>query len=177
MKDQLLNILRFNKIFWWIILVLVFLNLVFLSFIARAQRNRIDELQKTYHIKRSAHLPQGDKNQQKFLKAKEDIQFFKETLPSKTEFTEVASELSDTLSRNQLSFGKIVYKPEPVNFQGIWQYKTSFSVNGKYPDIKAFLADIQESKTLFCIESLSFSHRLGEEGSLDMRLTITTYFK
>ena len=175
MNNQLINIFRFNKVFWWIIFFLVILNLVFFSFIARAQRNRIGELQETYNTKRRAQLPQIDSDQQKFIKAKEDIQIFKGTLPSRSEFTEIAAELFEILRRNQLYAGKIVYKPESVNSQGLWPYATSFTINGKYPALKAFLADIQESKTLFCIETLSLSNRSGEEESVDMKIAITTY--
>ena len=175
MNNQLLNVFRFNKILWWIIFLLVILNLVFFSFIARAQRNRIEELQETYNIKRRVQIPQIDSNQQKFLNAKEDIQVFKETLPSRTEFTDIAAELYEILRRNQLYAGKIVYKPESVGSHGLWQYATSFTINGKYSALKAFLADIQESKTLFCIERLSFSNRSGEEESVDMKVAITTY--
>jgi Tfp pilus assembly protein PilO len=176
MNNQLLNVFRFNKVFWWIIFSLVILNLVFFTFIARAQKNSIVELQEAYNTKRRAHVPQIDSNQQKFIKAKEDIQTFKETLPSRTEFADIAAELFEILRRNQLKAGKIIYKPESVESHGLWQYSTSFTLNGKYSALKAFLADIQESKTLFCIEGLSFSNRLGEEESVDMKVTITTYF-
>ena len=177
MPNHLINIFRFNRVFWWVISALLILNLFFFTVFAKSQRSGISELQNIYKIKRKAQLPQKDPNQERFIQAKKDLLFFKEQLPPRTRFTDIASELFETLRRNNLYAGKTVYKPEAVDFQGIWKYTTSFTVSGQYPDLKAFLADIQQSKTLFCIENISFSSLMGEDEFVDMKLTISTYFK
>ncbi|MBW1911628.1 MAG: type 4a pilus biogenesis protein PilO [Deltaproteobacteria bacterium] len=176
-SNRFINIFRFNRIFWWIICFLLVFNLASYLTVIGHQRNKIDELRHQYNLKRKAKLPQMDDKQQRFVQAKEDIQFFKEQLSSRTDFSEVAVELFEILNRHGLSVDNTVYKPETADFQGLLKYTTSFTVNGKYPPLKAFLADIQESRTLFCIESLSFTNRSEGDESIDMKLNLATYFR
>ena len=177
MNAQLRNIFRFNKVFWWIITFILILNLGFFATIGRSQKKRISDLQNEYRVKRQAQQPQKDPKQEKFLLAKQDIKKFREGLPLKMKFTDVASEIFNILRKHRLSATKIIYKPEPMEAQRMVKYSTSFTISGEYQDLKTFLADMQESTTLFCIESLSFSDRLGEEETVDLKLRISTYFK
>ena len=177
-SNRLINLFRFNKIFWWAICIFVALNLVFFIVIGGHQRDRMNTLQNLYQAKRKITLPKKkDDNQQRLIQAKEDIQHFKKELPPRTQFAGDAAELYETLHRHPLSVGNIVYKPEGAGAQNLVKYSTSFTVKGKYNDLKAFLGDIQESKTLFSIESLSFTNRSKDEQSVDMIIKIATYLR
>lgn len=122
-------------------------------------------------------LPKRNFEQDTYDQAKKEIQFFKNQLPARTDFSEVTVELFEILNRHGLSFSNTVYKQEASELQGLLKYTASLTVNGKYPPLKAFLADIQESRSLFCIQSLSFRNRSEEDESVDMKLDLATYFR
>ncbi|MBN1627423.1 MAG: hypothetical protein JW944_12950 [Deltaproteobacteria bacterium] len=177
MHSRFVNIFRFNKIFWWVICLLLILNVVFYMAFRKRQTNRIYELHNAYYEKRSSQVSQTEGNgKDLFLQARDDIKFFIEGLPERKEFTETTAELFDIFKRYQIDMGQTVYKPESVDYSGLFKYSTSLSIKGAYPTLKALLADIQESGNLFCIEDLSFTGNNGA-GTLEMKVKISTYFR
>ena len=176
MYRQLLNIFHFNKVFWWIICFILIANIFFFATFGRSQKIRINELQKTYNIKRSSPTLKQDIDHEPYFLARDDINTFKEMLPEKKDFAETAAELFMILNSHSIDIGQTVYKPEPVDFKGLFKYTTSLSVLGSYSSLKALLADIQESKALFCIEGLSISDS-SKEGTVEMKLDIAAFFK
>jgi Tfp pilus assembly protein PilO len=176
MIRQILNIFHFNKLFWWIICILLVSNIVFFAAIRERQKNRINELHALYNAKRSTPTQKKDSDQAPFLQAKDDIRSFTENLPVKKDFAKTASELFLIFNKHQIDVGQTVYKPESVDYNGLFKYSTSLTINGSYKSIKALLADIQESRTLFCIEALSIASG-AEEGLAEMKIKIATYFR
>lgn len=176
MNGKLKNIFRFNRIFWWVICLLLVCNIIFFLVIRGNQKNRLNELQTKYNAGRNVQAPKKDENQARFIKAKEDIDFFKEKLPEKKDFAETPLELITILKRHRLDVGQSIYKPEDVDVKGLLKYSTSLSIKGSYPVLKAVLADIQESRTLFCIENLSISG-IPEGGTAELKIKIAAYFR
>jgi hypothetical protein len=162
--------------FWWIICFLLISNIVFFAIVRVNQRNMINKLQNRYNIARASQTIKVDDNQERFSKAKEDFESFKGKLPEKKDFAEVAAELLAIIKRHEINIGNTVYKPESVDVKGLFKYTTSLNIKGSYPSLKALLADIQESKTLFCIENLSISNLPGED-FVEMKIKIATYFR
>lgn len=70
----------------------------------------------------------------------------------------------------------MTFKPELADNFLLWKYTTSFKVSGQYAKLKGLLAEIQESSSLFCIESLSFKNQSKNEELVDLNLSISTYF-
>jgi len=120
--------------------------------------------------------PKKDENQERFIKARADIELFKEKLPEKKDFAETASELFGILKKHRLDVGQSIYKPEAIDVKGLYKYSTSLNIKGSYTVLKTVLADIQESRTLFCIENLSISAGPGD-GAAEMKLKIAAYFR
>ena len=176
MYRKLLNIIHFNKLFWWIICLLLVSNIVFYTAIRERQKSRINELQALYNAKRSAPTQKKNSDQAPYLQAQDDIISFKENLPAKKDFAKTASELFLIFKKHQVGIGQIVYKPESVDYNGLFKYSTSLAINGSYQSIKALLADIQESRTLFCIEAISIVSS-AEESSVEIKIKIATYFR
>jgi len=176
MYSRLLNIFHFNKVFWWIICILIVSNIVFFAAVRGRQKNRITELHELYKAKRSAPALKNNNDQAPFLQAEDDIKTFLNALPESKNFSETAAELLSILKKNQIDAGQTVYKPESVDLNGLYKYSTSLNIKGSYKSLKTVLADIQESRSLFCIETLSISGK-PDEGSLDMKLKIATYFR
>lgn len=178
MYSRFINIFRFNRIFWWVICLLLVSNIIFFVIFRKIQENRIDELHNLYKVKRSSPTLKKDKDndQKPFLQARDDINTFKGKLPERKDFAETAAELLTILKKHQIDIGQTVYKPESIDFEDLFKYTTTLSIKGGYPSIKALLADIQESKSLFCIEALSISNNPGES-PVEMRIKIATYFR
>ena len=122
-------------------------------------------------------LPGMKDKQDVFVEAKKEIQFFKNQLPARTDISEFTAELFEILNRHGLSFSNTVYKQEDSDLQDLLKYTASLTINGKYASLKAFLADIQESRSLFCIQSLLFKNKSEEDESIDMQLNLATYFR
>lgn len=176
MNGKIKNIFRFNRIFWWVICLLLVCNIIFFLTIRGNQKNRLNELQTQYNAGRNVQAPKKDENQARFIKAKGDIDFFKEKLPEKKDFAETASELFAILKKHRLDVGQSIYKPEAIDVKGLYKYSTSLNIKGSYTVLKTVLADIQESRTLFCIENLSIS--TGQvDSTVEMKLKIAAYFR
>lgn len=176
MYGKLINIFRYNKIFWWVICFLLISNIVFFLTIGESQKKRINELQNRYNIERNSKSAKADNSQNLYIKAKSDIEFFESNLPERKNFAETAGELFAILKKNRIETGQTIYKPESVDIKGLFKYTTSLSVKGDYPSLKAVLAEIQESRTLFCIENLSVSSNQADN-SAEMKIKIAAYFR
>jgi hypothetical protein len=176
MYRQFINIFHFNKIFWWIICILLALNIVFYAAIQERQKSRINELQALYNANRSVPAQKKNSDQASYLQAQDDIRSFKEGLAGMKDFAATASELFTIFKRHQIDIGQTVYKPESSDYKGLLKYSTSLTIRGSYKSIKALLADIQESRTLFCIEALSIAGNPGER-TVEMKIKIATYFR
>ncbi|MBN1848458.1 MAG: type 4a pilus biogenesis protein PilO [Deltaproteobacteria bacterium] len=177
-SSQILNTIRFNKFFWIVFGLIVICNLLFHMTIGKYQKKRIDELHEEYLIKRMVKAPQKNIDQVRFLQARRDIQSFVNRLSQRTEFPVLVSELFQLLHRHGLSMDKMSYHPESIDFYDLLKFTTNFSVVGKYAPIKAFLADLQESKTFFCIDNLSITNRSSQdEESIEMAFQVSMFFR
>ena len=151
-------------------------NIVFFTTYRESQKNRINELQKLYNEKRNLQTLKKDNTQEPFLQAREDINSFLGGLPEKKDFTETAAELFAIIKEHRIDIGKTVYKPESVDFNGLSKYTTALNIKGDYASLKALLADIQESRNLFCIEDLAISNSPGES-LVELKIKIAAYFR
>jgi hypothetical protein len=86
-------------------------------------------------------------------------------------------EVLELLAGNGLPRVNMSFAPESANFPNLMRYTTSFSVSGEYPQLKAFLAALQNSKTLFCIEGLSLANQTGDSGPVALQLKLALYLR
>ncbi len=174
---QLVQVFRFNKWFWGVLCLLVVANiLAYFLFIAQ-QQVKIDKLQISYRKSRTLSSTNNDLMYRKLSRTQKDIQAFKARLPASSQFTDIVVELFEALDKQGLVVAKISYKPETIAKQGLLKYTTSFMITGSYSRLKAFLADIQNSEKLLCIENFSLGNRSAEKETVDMKLTLATYFR
>ena len=173
----LVHVFRFNKLFWGVLCLLVVANLFFYFLFIAHQRVEIDELQISYRKSRALSSTNDDLIYRKLDRAKKDIHAFKVQLPGSSRFTDIVMGLFEALHNQGLTISKMSYKPETIASEGLLKYTTSFIVTGSYSRLKAFLADIQNSKDLLCVEHISFGNRSGDKEVVDMKLTLATYFQ
>ena len=173
--DRIIDKLRYNKIFWSTCCVILLLNLFFYALIIKKQSKKIDELR--YLYAKTRNIGTFDKNDKtaKHILAKDAMQSFRDKLLNKSAFPDHVKELYYIINGQGLSISTMTFKPEPVNNLLLWKYTTSFKVSGQYAKLKGLLAEIQESPSLFCIESLSFKNQSKNEELVDLNLSISTY--
>ena len=176
-RDRIINVLRYNKFFWIVLCFLAIVNLMIYFIVGGYQKRKINELQDRYRTKRMIKPTKKYPEQLKLIHAKQDIQLFINQLSSRTEFPNTVAELFQIIQRHGLSISTMSYKPELIGFHSLLKFTTSFSVKGKYQPLKGFLADVQRSKTLFCIDSLSIINKSMDEDSIEVKLQISTYFR
>ena len=175
--DSIIGKLRYNKIFWCACCVILLLNLFFYALSIKRQSKKIDELRCLYA--KTRNIGTFDKNDKttKYILARDAIQSFRDKLLNKFAFPDHVKELYDAINRQGLSISTMTFKPELLDNLSLWKYTASFKVSGQYAKLKGLLAEIQESPSLFCIESLSFKNQSKKEELVDLNLSISTYFR
>ena len=174
---QLVHIFRFNKLFWVVLCFLAIANLFFHFLAITQQRMKIDALQINYRKSRALSSTNSDQIYRKLDSAQKDLHAFKAQLPGNSQFADIVIGLFEAIHNQGLTIGKMSYKTETIVAEGLLKYTTSFIVTGSYLGLKTFLADIQNSKDLLCIEHISFANRSADKEVIDMKLTLATYFK
>lgn len=113
-----------------------------------------------------------DAFQARVNRSREDVQRFVAALPDKVMIAQVAQEILERLAGNELPKVNMSFAPESTEFPGVMKYTTSFSVSGTYPRLKSFLAEVQNSRTLFCVEGLAFTNQSVDREIVTLSLKI-----
>ncbi|MFY9943685.1 MAG: type 4a pilus biogenesis protein PilO [Desulfobacterales bacterium] len=176
--ERFLAAARKSRVLWGVCLDLLALNIGFYVFFIRGQQQQVRDLQVRYSRQR-AELAQFSKTGGGDLVAKQVavLEAFQGHLPQKVAFTEKAAEIDELLKNNGLRVEKMSFAPSEAKELGFWKYATSLAVKGSYASLKSFLADLQNSPSLFAIEKLSFENDPEKTGSLEMTLNISTFFR
>jgi len=106
-----------------------------------------------------------------------DLNKFKERIYSKSQFTKFIAELYEIAAKNRLEIGSIAYKPTFNKDYQLLQYVFNLSISGKYPQLKKFIYDLNQSGNLLHIDSLAFSNQASSADSVQLQLQITSYFR
>lgn len=106
-----------------------------------------------------------------------DLNKFMERIYSKSQFTKFIAELYETAAKNRLDIGSIAYKPSLNKDYPLLQYELNLSVSGKYPQLKKFIYDLNQSGNLLHIDSLAFSNQGSSAETVQLQLQITSYFR
>ena len=157
--NRLINAFRFNRFFWIAFGLLIAANVFFYFIFVTHQKDSVREVQNRYKLKRQTGTLEKSDHHHSLIKTKEMLAGFKAQLHPKAGFTEVVREFFDIMHKQGLSVEKMSYKPQSIDFKGLLKYSTSVTLTGNYPRLKAFLAGVQNSGQLFCIEKVSFVNR------------------
>ncbi|UCD91104.1 MAG: type 4a pilus biogenesis protein PilO [Desulfobacterales bacterium] len=178
-KDQLKKIFFQYRFFWIACCLVLLVNVVFYIFIIRMERRKVVALHHQY-IKIRARDTQSfkrvDKSTAPYLKVRKDLKTFVDMLPPVVTVADKVRELNAVLDKHRFSVNRMTFSPDKTSPFSLWKYTTSFTVSGNYSELKNLLADIQNLRGLFCIESLTLNRPRGND-RIDMTLSIATYFK
>lgn len=177
--ERFLAAARKTRVLWGLCLLLLVFNVGFYIFFIRGQQQQIRDLQARYSRQR-AELAQFSKTfggGELYAKHVAVLEAFQNHLPQKIAFTEKAAEIDELLKKNGLRVEKMSFAPSEAKELGLWKYTTSLAVKGNYASLKAFLADLQNSPSLFAIERLWLENDPANKGALEMTLNISTFFR
>ena len=167
-----------HKSLWIFISILIAVNIICYVMLIRKEQNRVESLKKSYmdlrKKVRQTHETDGEVVQ--YINAKKALRTFRKKLPVQNAKKELELEINAFLAKNKL-------KSAPVRFEHmgiekslfIIKYRTDFAAVGFYEHLRQFLADIQNSPQLFCIDSLQFTNLSGEDGRVELNLGISIY--
>ena len=178
-KEQLKKILFRYRIFWAACGLVLLANVVFYVFIVRGERHQIDELHQQYmtiRAREAQSLKKGNGSTAHYFEVKKGLEKFVEMLPPVVTVADKVRELNAVLGKHNFSVNNMTFRPDKTSLFSLWKYTTSFTVAGSYAELKDLLADIQNLRGLFCIESLLLNRPKGNT-QVDMTLNIATYFK
>jgi len=169
--------IRFNRFFWGSCALVLLVNLVFAAVVVGRQQKHIEALQALYTKKRNPDVPHERDEIARYRIAGVELELFKRKLASKEEFVERVREIHQLLQRSGLQMQGLTFKPTKVGPLALWKYTSSFRVRGRFSQLKAFIADLQNSKSMFCLDRVSFKRVSGSRGQVDLNLKVSTYFK
>ncbi len=164
------------RFFWGICCFLLIINLVGYTAVIKNQQKEITNLQDLYTAKREKSVSLSRKNDAviRYYKAKESLTAFRKKLPAMEAIADQVRQIKDIVNKHGLSAEKITFKPDKAKTYNLWKYTASFTVSGQYAKLKTFLADLQNLRSIFCIEALSMSRSNGNK-RVKMRLGLATY--
>jgi Tfp pilus assembly protein PilO len=174
---RIIRTLRFNRYFWGGCALILLINLVFYVVVVERRRKHIEGLQALYSKKRNPDVPRERDEIARYRIAGVELKLFKGKLPSKEKFVEQVREIHDLLQRNGLHMQRLIFKPEEIATLELWKYTSSFIVQGRFSQLKLFIADLQNSQSLFCLDRVSFRRVSNSRGLVDLSLEVSTYFK
>ncbi len=168
-----------RRALWGLCLVLLALNAGLYVFFIRGQQQQVRDLQVRYSRQRAELLQFSGTTggSGPYAKQVAVLEAFQNQLPQKVAFTEKAAEIDELLKKNGLQVEKMSFAPSEAKELRLWRYATSLAVKGPYASLKSFLADLQNSPSLFAIEKLSFENDPKNNEPLEMTLNISTFFR
>ena len=157
---------------------LVLLNLALLLYLSLWQNPELEKTQKEWFAKRSAAARGEDRGvTARYREAERDLDLFQKRLIAKKDFAGFLSELFALAKANSLLIQGITYKPAVIKDQGLVSYAIGFSLSGKYPGVKSFIADLARFPKMVTLDSLSLGNSSQTEEFVNLKVELTVFLK
>lgn len=164
------------KFFWGACALILAGNMAFYGYVIVRQKTMIERLQEQYASRRQLGASEFNRNNPllKLEMARQSWHAFTETLPPRSMIAQWIKELRKTIRQYGLSSNRLIFRPEKIDSLELLEYSIDISVVGEYGNVRLFLADIQNSATLFCINKLALK-QAKQERLVNLKLGIATY--
>lgn len=108
-----------------------------------------------------------------------NLKRFYDLIPPASQFSQFVGELFQWADQADLVIAQINYKPELDEESGFLNYGLSFSVKGRYGQIKKFISLLESSERILLIDSISLngSSSSRSDDSVSLNIALTTYFQ
>ena len=162
------------KIFIIIFVFAILCNIVVKFFVIGNQSTYIHFLQKKAVAARTDSSSAFEKSKLQISKLHNDINMIMNEIPKEFSFLEYAVKIRSLIDENQLVFeDSLIFIPEETKNLSLLVYTTNILVTGKYPDIKQFVADIQNLKGLKYLNSVSITRGKNRQSiTLSLKLSV-----
>ncbi len=163
------------KIIIYICIFIIFCNFIVKFVLVDNQTKQIFFLQKRVMAMRSDSSSALKKSKLQRSKQHKEINLIMDEIPKVLSFSEYAVKIRSLIDDNQLTINSgLVFSPGKAQNPSLLIYSTKFIVTGKYPDIKQFLAAIQNLKGIKHLNSITMTRNTKDKTriSLDLKLSI-----
>lgn len=133
-----------------------------------------DKQQRMYGEMRKV-ITGGDTREQRYLQAGKDIEAFKFRLLKKEDEIKIIEEVATLSQRTSLTLKNARYSRKHMKEEGLWTYVMELPFEGRYKAIKDFLAELEGSSSVLCIERFKIAR--SKDGPLELSLTLATYLR
>ena len=161
-----------------IIAAMLLLNVALTVVISAYQLPSIISLQTKWSSLRQKQARSGKMDADALYKqGAADLEKLKAAIPEKREFARILSELLEAADACNVAVGAISYKPEQLKEEPLLSYQMTLSVSGSYAGVKSYLSDLQQSKELVLVDTVSFSNSDLYVENVVMNVHLTLYLR
>lgn len=109
-------------------------------------------------------------------RANREVEGFKKKLVDSKGLTLVLNDVFKAARRNGLTITSADYNPVTIKATDISRYFFSFPVEGRYRQVKKFIYDIENSKHMLVVESITMSSSKKARGRIGVDIELSAYF-
>lgn len=147
-------------------------NVLFHFIFVRPVSVNRNEQQRMYGEMRNV-LAGRDTREQRYFQAGKDIETFKSRLLKKADEIKIIEEIATLSRRADLTLKNARYSRKYMKGEGLWMYVMELPFEGRYKAIKGFLAELEGSPSVLCVDRLKIVR--AKDGSLELSLTLASY--
>lgn len=160
------------------LLVLLLLDLALFGAISWYQAPRLQTVHARWNELRRMVAGQGKADAATlYRQAAADLETLHKRIASRRDFPRVLGEIVDAAAVSGVTTGGISYRPGVVKGEGLLQYQISMNVAGSYAATKSFLADLQASRELLVVDSMTLANSDPYEENVAMDLRLSLYLR
>ena len=120
----------------------------------------------------------GDSPARLFAQGEKDLAAFREKVPMHQEFTGLIVELEDLAEEAGLDLTQISYQNDRDKDGDFLRYTLTFTVTGRYRDVKEFVHSLEQSPRLIILRQIGLQGVGGEsETDVRLQLSVETFFR
>lgn len=158
---------------------LLFANVVVYGYLTSYQQPELDRVRGEWFARRRAAAA-GERDQSRptlYAHGVKDLEQWRSRVMVKRDFAPFLSRLFTAATRHNLQLTGITYKPAVERGKAMTSYAISFSVKGKYGEIKSFLSDLLTVREMVVVDGVSLNSAKSTEEQVELKLQLTTYFR
>ena len=156
-----------------IVFFVIAANVIFSLTVLQRQVSEIAQLERS--VSELRHGP-GAGRSAGYPQVKVDVETFKKRLPNEKRMTRVVGDILSAAKRNGLVVPTGDYGAETSRETGISQYTITFPVEGRYPQIKKFIYEVETLKYSLAIEDITLTSSKALDGNIGLKIRVSVYF-
>ena len=160
------------------ILVLCLFNICFYAFESTYQKPRLERLKAKWFETRKRSVggtAQGFADS--YQQGERDLKVWRERIIPKRGFPGFVGTLFETAANNSLQFKGVTYKVSQIPAEDLVLYSLDFTVTGKYPSIKSFIADLGRLREMVTVDHIALSNSNETGDAVGLKVLLSVYLR